>query len=352
MTDTSAGVLVVGAGPTGLALGCELARRGIAVRVVDGRDGPHGESRGKTLNAAGLAVLEQLGVADRIRAVGNPELVFRKYFDGEHIDDTVVPGTLFIGQWQIEDVLRRRLAELGGSVEWGARVAGIAQDAQGVTATLPDGRTIRAEWLAGCDGGGSTVRRLLGIPFEGYTDEGQSMVVGDVRAPGLSRGFWHQWFTSDGGAMMLCPIPGTDVFQLQSSPETDTEGRTLPPSAEGFRRLFDRHARMPGIRPVDPSWMSTWRVNVRMAGRLREGRAFLAGDAAHVHPIAGGLGMNTGLQDAAALARALGGETTPDVYESERLAAAAHLLADSTERMRRVVTATRTPGTGTEAGLG
>ncbi|MFG2292927.1 FAD-dependent monooxygenase [Streptomyces sp. NPDC048603] len=352
MTDTSTEVLVVGAGPTGLALGCELARRGITVRVVDGRDEPHRESRGKTLNAGGLAVLEQAGVADRIRGIGNPGLLFRKYFDGEQIEDSTVPGILFIGQWQIEEVLRRRLADLGGQVEYGARVAGIAQDGQGVTATLADGRRVHSEWLAGCDGGGSTVRRLLGIPFEGYTDEEQSMVVGDVRAPGLSRTFWHQWYTSDGAAMMLCPIPGTEVFQLQSSPERDAEGRALPPSAEGFRRLFDRHARMPGIRPADASWMSTWRVNVRMAGRLREGRAFLAGDAAHVHPIAGGLGMNTGLQDAAALARALSGETAPETYESERLAAAAHVLSDSTERMRRVLAATRTPGTGTEAGLG
>ncbi|MEV8531316.1 FAD-dependent monooxygenase [Streptomyces sp. NPDC051211] len=348
MTD----VLIVGAGPTGLTLGCELAGRGVRVRVVDGRSAPHRESRGKTLNAGGLEVLEGLDLADRIRAIGHPRLVFRKYFDGAHIADTPVDGTLFIGQWQVEGVLRERLTALGGSVEYGARVTALDQDAAGVTAALGDGRTLRADHLAGCDGGGSSVRGLLGIPFEGHTDEQQAMVVGDVRAPGLSRDVWHQWFTSDGEAIMLCPIPGTDVFQLQSSPERDADGRPLPPSEEGFQRLFDRHARMPGIRPTDPSWLSTWRVNVRKAGRMREGRAFLAGDAAHVHPIAGGLGMNTGIQDAAALARALSGETALDSYERERLPAAARLLADTTARMRRVVEAVRTPGIGTEAGLG
>ncbi|QES47121.1 3-(3-hydroxyphenyl)propionate hydroxylase [Streptomyces venezuelae] len=348
MTD----VLIVGAGPTGLTLGCELARRGIGVRIVDQRGAPHGESRGKTLNADGLAVLEDLGVAARIEAIGHPDLVFRKYFDGVHIADTVVEGTLFIGQWQIEQVLRERLAGLGVVVEYDARVTAVTQDEDGVTAAFAAGRPVRARHLAGCDGGGSSVRRLLGIGFEGHTDGERAMVVGDVRAPGLDREVWHQWFTSDGEAMMLCPIPRTDIFQLQASPERDTEGRPLPPSAAGFQRLFERHARMPGIRPADPSWLSTWRVNVRMAERMRRGRAFLAGDAAHVHPIAGGLGMNTGIQDAAALARALGGETDLEEYEAARLPAAARLLADSTGRMERVLEAVRTPGIGTEAGLG
>ncbi|MER5934730.1 FAD-dependent monooxygenase [Streptomyces sp. NPDC002054] len=348
MTD----VLIVGAGPTGLTLGCELARRGIGVRIVDRRYAPHRESRGKTLNAGGLAVFAELGITAAITSIGHQDLVFRKYFDGAHIADTAVEGTLSIGQWQIEEVLRERLAELGTAVEYGARVVSITQDADGVSATLEDGRTVRARHLAGCDGGGSPVRRLLGIAFEGHTEDEGLMVVGDVRAPGLGRDVWHQWFTSDGAAMMLCPIPQTEIFQLQASPERDAEGRPLPPSAEGFQRLFERHARMPGIRPVDPSWLSTWRVNVRMAERMRRGRAFLAGDAAHVHPIAGGLGMNTGIQDAAALARALSGETPLEAYEAARLPAAAHLLADTTSRLQRVLEAVRTPGIGTEAGLG
>ncbi|MER6782669.1 MULTISPECIES: FAD-dependent monooxygenase [unclassified Streptomyces] len=352
-------VLIVGSGPTGLTLACDLALRGAVVRVIDQRSEPHHESRGKGLRQSSLDIFRRLGVAESLTAIGDGEVVLRKYFDGEHINDTPAGGNgILIGQWQIEAALRERLAGLGVTVEYGARLADITQDAAGVRAELADGGVIAARYLAGCDGGRSTTRKLLGIPFEGSTEAEPAMVVGDVRAPGLSRDHWHQWFTSEGGGTMLCPMPGTDTFQLQASPETDEHGQLLPPSLESFQRLFDRHARMPEIRLTDATWLSTWRVNVRVAGRLREGRAFLAGDAAHVHPIAGGLGMNTGIEDAAALARTLGaalagqdGEEVLDTYQSERLPAATEVVADTARRYERVVEAVRTPGRGIEAGL-
>ncbi|MET9960752.1 FAD-dependent monooxygenase [Streptomyces sp. NPDC006326] len=354
MTD----VLIAGSGPTGLTLACTLALQGAAVRVIDRRAAPHRESRGKTLRPGSLEVFEELGVAGPLMAVGSSGVVLRKYFDGAHVNDTPVDGGLLIGQWQIEEALRERLAALGVRVEYGAELTGITQDAAGVRVELADGTVIGAGYLAGCDGGRSTTRKLLGIPFEGSGQEEPAMVLGDVRAPGLSRDFWHQWFTSEGGGILLCPMPGTDTFQLQATPEQDERGELVPPSLESFQRLFDRCARMPGIRLADPTWLSTWRVNVRMATRIREGRVFLAGDAAHVHPIAGGLGMNTGIQDAAALGRTLAaalageaGEEGLDAYQVERLPVAAEVLADTARRYERVVAAVRTPGVGTEAGL-
>ncbi|WP_328302145.1 FAD-dependent monooxygenase [Streptomyces sp. NBC_00435] len=351
-------VLVVGSGPTGLTLACHLAQQGIAVRILESRSAPHHESRGKGLRPASLEVFEALGVADAVTTKGRGSVVLRKYFDGKHINDTTVDGGLLIGQWQVEETLRDRLAELGVRVEYGSRLAGIGQDAAGVRAELEDGTVIGAGYLAGCDGGHSTTRELLAIPFEGSGEREPAMVLGDVRAPGLSREFWHQWFTSEGGGILLCPMPGTDTFQLQAAPETDERGESLPPSLESFQRLFDRHARIPGIRLAEPTWLSTWRVNVRMATRIREGRVLLAGDAAHVHPIAGGLGMNTGIQDAAALGRALAatltgaaGEESLDAYEAERLPVAADLLTDTAQRYERVLAAVREPGRGTEAGL-
>ncbi len=355
MTD----VLIAGSGPTGLTLACELALRGIAVRILERRREPHRASRGKGLDPDSLEVFSRLGVVEPVSAIGTSELILRKYFDGAHVNDTPAgTGGLLIGQWQVEEVLRERLDGLGVRIEYEAGVMGIAQDATGVTARLADGRSARAGYAAGCDGGHSSVRELLAIPFEGHTEEKPSMVLGDVRAPGLSRDYWHQWFTSDGGGILLCPIPGTEVFQLQAAPEQDERGEPLPPSLESFQRLFDRYARVPGIRLADPTWLSSWRANVRKAARMREGRVFLAGDAAHVHPIAGGLGMNTGIQDAAALARTLAAAVTGaapdgvlDAYEGERLPVAAEVLADTTRRMERVMAAVREPGRGTEAGM-
>ncbi|WP_327738818.1 FAD-dependent monooxygenase [Streptomyces nojiriensis] len=354
MTD----VLITGSGPTGLTLACDLALRGFAVRVIDRRTEPHHESRGKGLLPASLDVFQRLGVLDTLSTTGITSVVLRKYFDGEHINDTPTDAGLLIGQWQIEAALRDRLAGLGVRVEYGSELTGITQNASGVRAELADGTVIAARYLAGCDGGRSTTRKLLGIPFEGSGEEEPAMVIGDVRAPGLSRDAWHQWFTSEGGGILLCPMPGTDGFQLQASPERDERGEPLPPSLEGFQRIFDRHARVPGIRLTEATWISAWRVNVRMATRMREGRVFLAGDAAHVQPIAGGLGMNTGIQDAAALGRTLaaalggpGGEEVLDGYEAERLPVVADVLADTAERYERVLEAVRTPGHGTEVGL-
>jgi 2-polyprenyl-6-methoxyphenol hydroxylase-like FAD-dependent oxidoreductase len=363
MTD----VLIVGAGPTGLTLACDLARRGVAVRLIDRRTAHHHESRGKTLQPRSLEILEDLGVADRVLAAGITHQVYRKYFDGAFVNDTdpvadqrptpeaPFDSPLFLGQWRLEAILRERLAVHGIEPELGAELAGFTQDADGVTATLGDGREIRARHLIGCDGGHSLVRRTLGVPFEGRTGPAQVMVCGDVAADGLGRDRWHQWFTADGG-IMLWPIPGTDQFQLQASPEPDEHGEPLPPSLESFQRLFDRHARMPGVRLRDAGWLSTWRVNVRMAERFRVGRVFLAGDAAHVHPIAGGLGMNTGIQDAYNLGWKLAlvltgraGDQLLDSYEAERLPVAAWTLEVTSERLDRALRAVREPGNGVEA---
>ncbi|GAB2585108.1 FAD-dependent oxidoreductase [Streptomyces capparidis] len=363
MTD----VLIVGAGPTGLTLACDLARRGVAVRVVERRAVPHRESRGKTLHPRSLEVFEDLGVVRGILDGGVAHQIYRKYFDGRHISDSdpfAGPGptpdapydsAVFIPQWRVEDVLRERLAGFGVAVEHGAELTGFSQDDDGVSAVLADGRTVRAAWLVGCDGGRSPVRKALGVGFEGSGEPEPVMVVGDLRADGIGRDHWHQWFTGDGG-VMLWPIPGTDAFQFQGGVETDERGAPVPPSLEGIQRQFDRHAGVPGVRLRDVTWLSTWRVNVRMVDRLRVGRVLLAGDAAHVHPIAGGLGMNTGIQDAHNLGWKLAlavagraGAALLDTYEEERLPVAAWTLGITTDRLARVLEAVKVPGGGVDA---
>ncbi len=379
MTD----VLIVGAGPTGLVLACDLARRGAAVRIVDRSPAPPRTSRAKGPNPRSLEILDDLGVAEEVLAAGSAPLPMLKYRDRRPVSeadpwaesapspDARYDRGWLIAQWRLEGILRDRLAGYGVRVEPGREVVGLAQgrdeddrsDRSGgghVDVTYADGRAGRARYVVGCDGAHSSVRKLLGITFEGATAEDQVMVCGDVDlAEGvLDRTRWHQWFDED-GAVMLCPIPGTRTgWWFQAGPERDGRGRPLPPTADGFRRLLAHHTALPGRDLTRAELLSTYRVNVRMADRFRAGRVLLAGDAAHVHAIAGGLGMNTGIQDAFNLGWKLGlvlaGHADAellDTYEEERLPVAARTLDLTSERLRATLEAIRRPGGGLDTAI-
>ncbi|WP_030578243.1 FAD-dependent monooxygenase [Streptomyces globisporus] len=370
MTD----VLIVGAGPTGLVLACDLARRGAAVRIVDRSPVPPRTSRAKGPNARSLEILDGLGVAEEVLAAGSAPLPMLKYRDRLPVaesdpwahcapsPDAPYGRGRLIAQWRLEEILRDRLAGYGVRVELGREATGLTEGPGGrhVDVTFAEGRTERARYVVGCDGAHSAVRKLLGIGFEGTTAEDQVMVCGDVDlADGaLDRTRWHQWFDED-GAVMLCPIPGTRTgWWFQAGPERDGRGRPLAPSADGFRRLLARHTALPGRALTRAELLSTYRVNVRMADRFRAGRVFLAGDAAHVHAVAGGLGMNTGIQDAFNLGWKLGlvlaghaGAELLDTYEEERLPVAARTLDLTSERLRATLEAIRRPGGGLDAAI-
>ncbi|MEU2128425.1 FAD-dependent monooxygenase [Streptomyces sp. NPDC018352] len=361
-------VLIVGSGPTGLTLACDLARRSIGVRIIEKSAGFPRSSRAKGPNPRSLEVLEDLGVVDRVLTAGSGPLPMRKYRDGLPVADTdpsasshPTPDTPYahgrlIAQWQLEEILRDRLAEYGVHVELGSEAVGLSQGPESVTVALADGRSVEARYVVGCDGGHSPVRKMLGVPFEGKTAEEQSMVCGDVEVDGLDRGIWHQWFDED-GAVMLCPIPGTRTgWWFQAGPERDAAGAPVPPSLESFRRLFAKHTRLPAARLTQATLLSTYRVNERMADRYRVGRVLLAGDAAHVHSVAGGLGMNTGIQDAYnlgwKLARVVEGRSGAhllDTYEEERLPVASWTLDITAERLRVTLEAIKQPGGGLDS---
>lgn len=353
---------MVGAGPTGLTLACDLARRGVDVRIIDkSAEFPHG-SRGKGLSPRTLEVLDDLGVIDETLAGGVTHLPHRRYRGTQVIseadpeagreptDEIPYPVGLMIPQWRVERILRGRLAGFGVEVERGTELTALDQDADGVTAA-----GIRARYLAACDGGRSTVRKVLGLRLRGETPDVQLMAVGDVEVDGLTRDAWHQWFTPAGG-IMLCPLPGTASFQVQTSHELDGNGNPLEPTLERFQQTFDRIAAVPGVRLHNLTWRSTYRVQVRMVDRLQTGRVFLAGDAAHVHPIAGGLGMNTGIQDAYNLGWKLGlvvrGHAAGrllETYARERLPIASQLLSITSEVLDLVLDAIRREGGGLDA---
>ncbi|WP_041832061.1 FAD-dependent monooxygenase [Actinoplanes sp. N902-109] len=325
-------VLIVGAGPTGLTLAIELQRRGVPHRLVEAGPGPFEGSRGKGLQPRTLEVLDDLGILDRFLAAGGPYPPLRIHRpDGQEVDRRMAevyeptpavphPNGLMVPQFRTGQLLAARLAELGGTVEYGTAVTGFTQDEHGVHATLSTGETVTSRYLVGADGGRSIVRKTLGVGFEGETHETQTMLIADVRLTGLSRDAWHVWPGPDGRtqALAICPLAGTDLWQI-FAPGADSVPRTVAALA-------------PQVTITDTAWTSQWRANFRMVDRYRVGNVFLAGDAAHVHSPAGGQGLNTGIQDAYNLGWKLasGDGKLLDTYEEERLPVAAGVLGIST----------------------
>lgn len=346
-------VLIIGAGPTGLTLACELARRAVPFRLVEAAPGPQPGSRGKGLQPRSLEVLDDLGVVDGILAHGRMGMPVRSTGpDGEVVEsDGGVPAprpdvpyraSVVTPQWRVEEALRARLAELGGRVEFGVRLSGLEQSEDSVTAVVDRNgaaETVTAQWLVGCDGGHSLVRKQAGIVFEGDTLEDVRMIVADLAVDGLDREVWHMW-RSQQGFLALCPLPSTDLFQFQAGIAAGQDPALEPANLQA---IVEQRSHRADIRLHRPQWSSLWRANVRLANRYRHGRALLAGDAAHIHSPAGGQGMNTGIQDAHNLgwklaAVAAGADSgLLDTYEEERRPVAAGVLALSNARLAQTL---------------
>lgn len=350
MTDLDTTVLIVGAGPTGLTLACQLARRGVPLQIVEASEGPRPGSRGKGLQPRSLEVLADLGIVETILANAQTMPMQAIAPDGSsrwvgevpesllHRSDIPYPASVITPEWRVEAALRELLEELGGAVRFGTRVDSFIASEDGVVATVIGGdapQTIRARWLVGCDGGHSVVRKESGIAFVGETRDDVRMLVADVAVEGLDRDSWHMW-RSPTNMASLCPLPSTDLFQFQAG---IAPGETPDLSIANLQATLDEVSGGTTARIVDAPWTSVWRANVRLAERYRVGNVFLAGDAAHIHSPAGGQGMNTGIQDATNLAWKLAAvldgadEDLLTTYEAERRPVAEHVLAMSDERM-------------------
>lgn len=351
--ERQAEVLVIGAGPAGLALGCQLARRGIDCLIVEKDSTPFAGSRGKGLQPRTQEMLEDLGIMAEarrlgglyppIQAVQEGKVLFEGRADplAEATPDVPYPNVWMLPQSRTGDLLRGRLIELGGTIWYGTELMSLTQTASEVTAVLRDGdgeRTVRARYLVGADGGHSAVRRALGIGFAGETREEQRAIVADVTADGVGREFWHTWMVAVGEQsvfrLAMCPLAGTDTFQLTAPAGGDlTVGQITLPFVQ---QLVDDVVGSGQITITSLTWASLYRTNIRMAERFRAGRAFLVGDAAHVHSPAGGQGLNTGIQDSCNLGWKLaavlrgGPAALLDSYEAERLPVAADVLGIST----------------------
>jgi 2-polyprenyl-6-methoxyphenol hydroxylase-like FAD-dependent oxidoreductase len=332
MYDTQ--VIIIGAGPTGLTLGIELARRSIAFRLIDAAEGPQPGSRGKGIQPRTLEVFEDLGVIGAVLEAGTPYPRFRVHLGPlslrlgplgglKQVTERVpYPNLWLVPQYRTEEILRQHLAQLGGQVEFGPAFERVAPGERGVQVQLSSGELVTAEYLIGCDGGHSAVRKALGLALRGETLDTEAGFIADVKVEELDHTDWQVWPLARGGAIGLCPLPDHSLFQMMSRGEP----------AEGIEVAIQRVSGCPVTQIV---WSSMYRPAVRMVDHLRVGRIFLAGDAAHLHPPTGGQGLNTGVQDAYNLGWKLahvlrgGPQSLLDTYESERLPVAAAVLGRS-----------------------
>lgn len=364
MTNTP--ILIVGAGPTGLTLACELARRNVNFRIIDrSPEFPKG-SRAKGVQPRSLEVFDDLGLAQKMRVAGSDNVIFRRFNGNQWLgdvrrevfprEDTRYIQGLLLPQWKVEELLREKLAEYNVTVELDVELTAFSQTDEAVTAVLKTPQStgeLLCDYLVGCDGGKSMVRKTLEIKFEGETHEDERALVGDVEVKGLTPDAWHIWVHPQAGfSVALCPFRCTNSWQIQAIAIPDEEGNIPKPNLETFNRIFQERARMPEVKLKNATWESLYRVNVRMAERYRAGRIFIARDAAHAHSIAGGLGMNTGIQDAynlgwklAAVVQHNSLSSLLDTYEEERLPIAAWTLNISSER-QRVMAESAKPGSG------
>ncbi|GAB2962796.1 FAD-dependent monooxygenase [Micromonospora polyrhachis] len=342
---TNPQVIVIGAGPTGLMLAAELGLAGVRAVVVERLLQRSGQSKALGIQPRSAEVLELRGLLEPLmdQAV---QLVPGGHFAGLRLDfttwDTRHPYMIGIPQGRVEALLEERLAALGVPVLRGYEVTALAQDDDGVEATVhgPDGETrLRGRYLVGCDGGRSTVRELLGIDFSGL-DGRLLSVVADITLDDPDGAVSATWslpvMTPDRtGKGYLAPIgDGVHRFLFYGA-EQQTLSRDTPISeAEVGRALH--HTVGPGVELTGIHWASRFTDASRQVERYRHGRVLLAGDAAHIHSPMGGQGLNLGLQDAFNLGWKLAAEVHGwahpgllDTYHAERHPVAARVLANT-----------------------
>ncbi len=357
MSTTSPDVLVVGAGPVGLVAAAELARHGVAVRIVDKLPQPTKESRAIAVHARSLEMLARMGAVEELIATGvkagamelysGHDKLFRVPLDGL---DTAYPFSLNTPQTETERVLTRHLNSLGVTVERGVELTQLTQHGEAVQATIRHTsgtvEDIEVPWVIGADGARGPVRHLVGAKLAG-SFVGERFLLGDVDAEhNLDTDAMFTFF-SPGGPVLAMPLRNGRarvMAQVHDAPGTPLN---LHPTLEQLQEILDE--RVGGIKLLKGHWLTSFELHHAQVPQYRWGRVFLVGDSAHIHSPAGGQGMNTGMQDAFNLAWKLAdvidgraGDALLDSYQAERYPVAQSMIK-FTERLSKAGTLTGAP---------
>jgi len=335
-------VAIVGAGPTGLALAGMLEKAGVRVRVFDKIVSRSDKSRALGVQAGTLEAIEDVfgkGVAQDMVAAGRPA---RKAFI--HLEDhapvevdmSSIPSVynyiLILSQSETEKILE---GQLQTKVEYGHELTQLSQNQNGCEVHVKDTsghiEVIDAKYVVGCDGAHSVVRQQIAVPFAGAQYEG-NFVLGDVKATWPWEYGTIRTFVSAKGALAAFPMKGEQRYRFILIPKEIPGDEKADLSQSEFQNIVDSLVPAP-VAISDATWLTRFRVHHRIAEKFRNGRVFLAGDAAHIHSPAGGQGMNTGIQDSFYLGAQLiqvlkngADEKILDFYEKTRLPVAKNVL--------------------------
>ncbi len=333
-------VLVVGAGPTGLVMALELARRGIGCRIIDKLPAATQTSKALAIQSRTLELFDMMGIIEEALQHGLQVSAANLYANGKSMAhmpfgelNCPYPFILDLAQSETEKMFAERLAQLGIAVERQVELLGLMQDEQGVTATLRHAggqeETVRCAWLIGCDGAHSSVRHLLQMSFDGAAYP-EDFALADVKIHWSLPANEMHLFLHEKGIFAAFPLPGGRYRLIVETSEHADKEKQPEPTLEDFQRYLKERG-PEGATLDDPVWMSAFRIHARKVKHYRQGRVFVAGDAAHIHSPAGGQGMNTGIQDVFNLAWKLALVQTKhapvtllDSYEVER-----HPVAES-----------------------